>query len=633
MKKKLAVFTSGWCTEILSQFLTGMMDMLNAEEADIFLFLCYPTPSDTEATKNGEMNIFNLPDLHDFDGTVIFGSGIDYQDRNDDIIARSRAAGIPVVMQGGRREGVCYVGSDNYKATQDMCAHLISEHGVKKIVFFAGTPDSYDSELRLKALRDYLKENDLEDHLTDVYYTNWEMAEASRLVDEICASGRGLPDAFICANDGLAQQTCVTLDSNGYDVPGDILVTGYDYTKGARVFYPSISSVDQCFVEMGEAAIKLWKEQLVSGGYVEGEVIPCKFIPGESCGCHEHGSSDELRRRVGREAFSGRAANTYFTRKLDVIDSTILSCHTYDDFKVRLNALLRENHTFEGDSFHVILEPNLGLSIYDSDIKLNTDRYSKHMDVLYSYENGVGYAENEFCSKDLIPGYTGEGTNHLYAFVPLHESDLAFGYLVFRDCIDKVENRFLHVYSNRMSVVIDKFRHTLALDLINKRLIDLMRRDPLTNVNNRIAFDEKEKFMQSQINSGENVHFAVAMFDVNSLKLINDTYGHESGDEYLIRACRLICNVFKHSPVYRMGGDEFVAILAGKDYDNRESLIKLFNESLSPYTESVPLPPDYISVAIGVSAFDPETDLTIADVNKRADEAMYKDKGLKKDIL
>ncbi|MBQ2066687.1 MAG: GGDEF domain-containing protein, partial [Clostridiales bacterium] len=241
--------------------------------------------------------------------------------------------------------------------------------------------------------------------------------------------------------------------------------------------------------------------------------------------------------------------------------------------------------------------------------------------------------ENVFCSEDLIPGYDPEGKNHLYAFVPLHESDLAFGYLVFRDCIDKVENRFLHVYSNRMSVVIDKFRHTLALDLVNKRLIDLMRRDPLTNVNNRIAFDDKEKFLQAQINSGEDVHFAVAMFDVNSLKLINDTYGHESGDVYLVRACRLICNVFKHSPVYRMGGDEFVAILTGEDYDNRESLVELFNESLSPYTEEVPLPPDYISVAIGVSDFDPATDLTIADVNKRADEAMYKDKGLKKDIL
>lgn len=630
MKKKIAVFTSGWCTEILSQFLTGMQSALANESADIFLFLCYPTPSDTDANKQGEMNIFNLPDLHDFDGTVIFGSGIDYQDRTDQIIARSREAGIPIVMQGGRRDGVCYVGSDNYQATRDMCEHLVKEHGVKNIIFFAGTSDSYDSELRLKATRDYLEDNGLQDYLKDVFYTKWEMAEAARLVKELCSSGQDLPDAIICANDGLAMQTCITLSNNGYDVPGDVLVTGFDFSYSGRIFYPSIATVDQCFIEMGATAVRLWKKQLEGSEDAEGEVIPCKFIPGESCGCHELRSSDELRRRVGRGEFTSRATNTYFTRKLDSIDSTILSCHTYEDFKTRLNALLNDNHDFEGDSFHVLLEPNLGLSIYDSDIKLNTDRYSKHMDVLYSAEDGTKFSEHVFHSRDLIPGYRGTGANHLYVLLPLHESDLAFGYLIFRDCIDKIDNRFLHIYSNRMSVVIDKFRHTLALDLVNKRLLDMMRRDPLTNVNNRIAYDDKEKLLQSQINSELGVKFAIAMFDVNNLKLINDSLGHEAGDKYLIRSCHLICNVFKHSPVYRMGGDEFVAILTGEDYENRDELREEFNSRQSPFTDSLPLPDDYVSVAIGISAFDPSTDLNLADVSKRADEEMYKDKSAKK---
>ena len=630
MKKKIAVFTSGWCTEILSQFLTGMQSALTKESADIFLFLCYPTPSDTDANKQGEMNIFNLPDLHDFDGTIIFGSGIDYQDRTDQIIARSIEAGIPVVMQGGRREGVCYVGSDNYQATRDMCEHLIKEHGAKDIVFFAGTRDSYDSELRLKAIRDYLKDNGMDYYLKDVFYTNWEMAEAARLVKEMCSSGSKLPDAIICANDGLAQQACITFGNNGIDVPGDILITGFDFSYSGRIFYPSISSVDQCFVEMGATAVKLWKEQISGSGNIEGEVISCKFIPGESCGCHELRSSDELRRRVGRLEFTNRATNTYFTRKLDVIDSTILSCHTYEDFKTRLNALLNDNHDFEGDSFHVILEPNLGLSIYDNDIKLNTDRYSKHMDVLYSTEDGVKFNERVFHSRELIPGRNASGANHLYAFLPLHESDLAFGYLIFRDCIDKIDNRFLHIYSNRMSVVIDKFRHTLALDLVNKRLLDMMRRDPLTSVNNRIAYDDKEKLLQSQINSEQGVKFAIAMFDVNNLKLINDSLGHEAGDKYLIRSCHLICSVFKHSPVYRMGGDEFVAILTGEDYENRDELRDEFNSRLSPFKDSLPLPDDYVSVAIGIAAFDPSVDLNLGDVSKLADEEMYKDKNAKK---
>ena len=90
MKKKIAVFTTGWCCEILSQFLNGMQSVLKEENADIFLFTCYPTYIDTPAIKHGELNIFTLPDLHDFDGVVIFASGLDFQDEIDKIMARSR---------------------------------------------------------------------------------------------------------------------------------------------------------------------------------------------------------------------------------------------------------------------------------------------------------------------------------------------------------------------------------------------------------------------------------------------------------------------------------------------------------------------------------------------------------------
>ena len=324
---------------------------------------------------------------------------------------------------------------------------------------------------------------------------------------------------------------------------------------------------------------------------------------------------------------------TYFNRKLDIIDSTVLACHTYEDFKRNLHDLLVNNHDYEGDSFHVFLEPNFGLSIFDPDIKLNTNGYSRKMEVIYSMEDGKEYEEELFDPKNLIPGYKGDGESHLYVFLPLHEADQAYGYIVFRDCPEKIENRFLHVYKNRMGLVFDKFRHALTLDLINKRLMDLMRKDPLTSVNNRMAYDDKEKHLQAQINTDPDCEFAIAMFDVNSLKLINDSLGHEEGDKYLLRACHLICDVFKHSPVYRMGGDEFIVVLSGEDYENRESLMKKINELMSPYSNTLPLPPDYVSIACGISAFDSQTDMSVADVGKRADDEMYKDKAAKKKSL
>lgn len=623
MKKKIAVFTTGWCGEILSQFLTGLQKTFADKQVDLFLFTCYPTYIDTAANKRGEMNIFALPDLHDFDGTVIFGSGLNFQDKVDNIIKRSKDAGIPVILQGTRKEGISYVGSDNYQAALDMTGHLLNEHNVHSIIFFAGTEDSLDSELRLKAVKDYLAEAGRSDELKDVHYTKWENAAVTRKIDEMCGNGESMPDAFICANDGLAMECTMSLNRHGYDVPGDVLVTGFDFLDDSQIFSPSIASVDQCFTEMGAAAGRLWLE--ISGGAEPGsfEIVPGKFIPGESCNCFEFRNSDGIRRRVGREAFYKRAMTTYFNRKLNLIDSTILSCLTYQDFKRNLHRLLTENHDYEGDSFHVLLEPNFGLSIYDPNIRLNTDGYSRNVEVLYSSEDGIAYEKELFPSRDLIPGYKDDSENHLYVFLPLHEADEAYGYIIFRDCMEKVENHFLQTYQSRMGLVFDKFRHALSLDLINKRLLDLMRRDPLTNVSNRMAYEDKEKYLQSQINSSAETAFAIAMFDVNNLKLINDTYGHDAGDGYLIRACHLICKIFKHSPVYRVGGDEFIAVLTGSDYEDQDRLREDLNHHMSPYSKELPLPSDYVSIACGISSYIPDKDLSVQDVVKRADEEMY----------
>ena len=632
MKKKIAVFTTGWAAEILGQFLAGMKQGLEDEDTDIFLFVCYSTYVDSDAVKHGEMNIFNLPDLHDFDGTVIFASGLDYKDRIDNIIARSREAGIPVIIQGSRREGVSFVGSDNYQAVKDLVEHVRNEHGARSITFFAGTKDSHDSELRLEAVRDYLRENNCEEDLKEVFYTNWENAEVTKYINAKCKSGAELPDVFICANDGLAMETCITLTNNGYDVPRDVLVTGFDYIDDSKIFDPSIASVDQCFTEMGVATAKIWKK-LRDGEEGElCEMVPCRFVPGESCSCYEYRNSDALRRKMGRDAFSKRAMNTYFNRKLNFIDSTLLSSITYLELRDNLNQLLTKNHDYEGDSFHVLLEPNFSLSIYDSNVKLNTDHYSEKMDVIYSTEDGITYKGEVFDSRGLIPGYDPEGDSHMYVFVPLHEGEYAYGYLVFRDCIEKITNHYLFTYYNRMGLAFEKFRHALTLDQINKRLVDLMGRDPLTNVKNRMAFEDKENELQDMISADPDISFGIAMFDVNNLKMMNDSQGHEAGDDYLMRSCHLICNVFKHSPIYRIGGDEFVAVLMGDDYDNRDALLVTINESMSPYLDSMPLPPDYLSIACGIAVFDRSSDSSVSDVIKHADEAMYKDKASKKGL-
>ena len=98
-------------------------------------------------------------------------------------------------------------------------------------------------------------------------------------------------------------------------------------------------------------------------------------------------------------------------------------------------------------------------------------------------------------------------------------------------------------------------------------------RDELTGVKNKNAYTNMEKELNKKLKAKDVNDFAIVVFDLNGLKEINDTKGHHVGDMFIKSGCHIICNAFGHSPVYRVGGDEFVAIAQGKDYEKLESLL------------------------------------------------------------
>ena len=114
------------------------------------------------------------------------------------------------------------------------------------------------------------------------------------------------------------------------------------------------------------------------------------------------------------------------------------------------------------------------------------------------------------------------------------------------------------------------------------------------------------------------------MIDLNYLKNINDTHGHDMGNIAIKKLCGLVCDTFKHSPVFRVGGDEFIVILENRDYQNIEELVGNFNSRLNDLEKETALEPwEKISAAIGYALYDPIKDDGIQSVFKRADQAMY----------
>ena len=155
---------------------------------------------------------------------------------------------------------------------------------------------------------------------------------------------------------------------------------------------------------------------------------------------------------------------------------------------------------------------------------------------------------------------------------------------------------------------------------------ELAIKDSLTGIRNKRAYDNMCQDINFEIEGGFK-DFGIVMIDLNFLKRINDTYGHDKGNISIIKLCNTICHTFQHSPVFRIGGDEFVVVLQGEDYRNGEKLTEEFMEEIRKLSEDEKLQNwERISAATGIAMFDGTIDKTVENTFKRADEKMYENK-------
>ena len=208
-----------------------------------------------------------------------------------------------------------------------------------------------------------------------------------------------------------------------------------------------------------------------------------------------------------------------------------------------------------------------------------------------------------------------------YAFLPLYSIGYMIGCCVLHTFVvedERAENiSALKASLNREAIQIEELGATRTMAYT----------DPLTGVKSKRAYLDIRKQFEQKIADNTIKEFAIAVFDVNGLKEVNDNFGHEVGDQHIIGACNLICTILKHSPVFRIGGDEFVAILEGVDFEERRSLISDFNSQIEDNARN-----GKVVVSVGLSTYKQNAGATFASVFKQADENMYKRKAILKEM-
>lgn len=630
-EKRIAVFCTGWGSEITYAYCKGALEGLKGSSTDLIVFMSYALISDEPEELKAGINIFNLPDLSTFAGALVLGNTLDFGGVFDEIVLRCKKAGIPCVTTGRRHPDAYYVGADNYPGQLELANHLFDKHRIGKPLFIAGNPENPDSNSRLRAFKDAAMMRGIDMKEDDVFYSNWDPnAGGERVARMLEGPEEDRYDAVICANDSLAITVATVIKNHGFRIPEDVIVTGFDNESSAKLFFPSISSVDQRFEVLGKQAALTILDDLIGFNRDKIQEFPCKFVVGESCGCANCEDMNEMRRTVCTSLIMDKRAATLFDRFVETMDRYVFGCNDINEIHEILCSMIPSMRDFFGDTFHVLLDPLYEKSTTDLLVTPRKLGYGRKMCVLYSEDRNKVIPRRDFDTIRVIPQNIAKREDRFYVVLPIHDEGFTYGYVAFGDRPEIMQSLSqIANFLNRFGMILSKFKQNKNMIILNAKLTEVSETDALTHVKSRTAYEAKEKEMNIFIKESGS-EFAIAMFDVNYLKDINDEFGHDYGDVYLKNSCNLICKVFKQSPVYRMGGDEFMAILSGEDYEKRDELLAEFRASMEEMSgEDVPVE-ERVSIASGIAVFDRKTDKNVASVLKRADDLMYENKAVMK---
>ncbi|MFZ5597104.1 MAG: sensor domain-containing diguanylate cyclase/phosphohydrolase [Bacillota bacterium] len=156
---------------------------------------------------------------------------------------------------------------------------------------------------------------------------------------------------------------------------------------------------------------------------------------------------------------------------------------------------------------------------------------------------------------------------------------------------------------------------------VEEQLKYLSLHDSLTGTYNRAYFEEEMR----RLEGGRYNSVGIILCDVDGLKLINDTLGHEAGDEILVTVAGLIKSVFRNSDmVARVGGDEFAVLIPDSDRTAMEKTYRRILSVVNSYNKSKPKIP--LSLSIGFAVSEAENPVPLSDLYKEADNGMHREK-------
>lgn len=616
MTYNIAFLTYDWDTEVTVQYTQGLSCFLaDHPEVKVHIFSGFGGYK-ADGQYHAALQIFNLPYLANYDGVILQGNRVWAPSDRKKIIERAELNEIPIITLNYPLENAVTVGSDNYASAYAMAEHLIVDHHCRTIAVIAGLAASEEAGDRKRGVLDCCRKYGIEN--VKVYGNEWEEKYGEEAARQMIAEGN-IPEGVVCGNDNLAFGAELEFIKHGYRIPEDIKISGYDNLDYASVAPVPIASVDRNYSTIIYQALDTMMA-LLNHQKVESFIhVPETLVFNESCGCHVGPNPFPLREKHLKmktavdafyQLYTSLTAEMDKAKSLsDVVDAVEKNTEVFTTGSVYLvlNGLYIENFNNTGPVRH-----------YGSTMVLMgaSDPRDLECDDDHVYET--------FPRQMLLPEKILEKNQYLKVF-SLQSQDTCIGYIALNDQNVKIDFNFIEMTMSLVNNAIERIRRGRVMESLNGRLSMLYITDPLTGLYNRFGLDQIGKTKYDQW-MNENKTGYICFVDIDNLKKINDQFGHESGDDAILKMAQLIGRVNQayHAFGMRYGGDEFVMI-------SEQSMIGALKDALQEMAEEMTDAPYKLSASAGEFAVSRHNAMTLQEAIERADDIMYETKKRKKE--
>lgn len=629
MSRQIAVLMCTINADNQRRMLEGMLEAAKETDSNLYVFTNYVNYREKEENLKGSYQILGLPDYGEFDGVVIAKNTISHPEAADKVVQVIQESKIPAVSIDVDIEGMSSITFSSYEAEYAMTEHFIREHQCSDIYYISGPLFHKEGERRYRAFCDAMEKNGLsvkEDHVFNGFFTSDSGVQA---IETFLKDGK-CPSAIICGNDAMAVGAQEALRQHGYRVPEDVLLAGFDNSVVSELCHPPMTSVDKRQHEVGYRAVYEIISQ-IEGNLPKGIQISGTPVIRASCGCK---ASENHRTEKLKEAFVHNQMSTQ--NGADILRNMITEFSGLKTPEAMVEALKKYVEQMEFESFYLCLcEESKLFAIQDEtltgalDILHGNTEYTDRIHIPLAYEDGKFKVYKDFPKGKVLPEEcrTRSGGNY-YVAVPLFYQHCCYGYCISGNTHLPLEQNFFYAWIMNIGIAFENIRKLVLLEDTVKRLNSMWAYDMLTHLYNRAGFFHYAKILLEEMQERDE-DICLVFLDLDGLKRVNDTMGHEAGDDLICSMAEIIRqNTEESSLAMRYGGDEFVILGRCVGEGIQERLVARLREGMQRRNRKSKDSYE-LRASIGVSRYHAREIKSLDALIGQADRKMYEEKRLK----